>query len=296
MNKSSSALLIGALSALGAMVACNAGATTTGATASAFVSGATVSQSFTGGAEGTQATAAQVIPSPIGDVFVSAQASSIPGALRVAGVARTNGSPGGFQAQASASWADSFVISATGYDSSMTGTFSGAAQVTGELLVAFLGRAYSDAQIYATVDLFPGTGFNGGRTTVSGSARNLVGYDIAGGHSGSDSFSLVFLNVPFTFNQRIDVSLGLTVYADVNAIDAGATGRSDANYANTMTWSGLSSVRDQQDTLLSTYSALSAGSAFNFANATPVPEPSGALLLACGLLCIVLRKQSLLHS
>ena len=296
MNQTSRALLIGALSALSAMLAGNAVATTTSATAAAFVSGTTVRQSFTAGAEGTQATASQVIPSPFGDAFISAQASSLPGALRAAGVARTNGSPGGFEGDASASWADSFVISAPGYDTSMTGLFSGAVQVTGELLVAFLGRVYSDAQIYATVDLFPGTGFNGGRAIVSGSARNLVGYDIAGVHTGSDSFSLVFSNVPFTFDQRIQVSLSLTVYADVNAIVAGVTGRSDANYANTMTWSGLSSVRGQQDTLLSTYSALSAGSAFNFANATPVPEPSGALLLACGLLCIVLRKQSLLHS
>lgn len=295
MNQKSRALVISTLSALGSMIAGNAVATTTGATASAFVSGATVRQSFTAGAEGTHATASQVIPSPIGDVFVSAQASSVSGALQAAGVARTNGSPGGFQGQASALWADSFVISAPDYDSSMTGTFSGAVQVTGELLVAFLGRVYSDAQIYATVDLFPGTGFNGGRTTVNGSARNLVGYDIVGGHTGSDNFSLVFSNVPFTFNQRIDVSLGLTVSADVNVIDAGATGRSDANYASTMTWSGLSSVRDQNGTQPLTYSALSAGSAFNFANATPVPEPSGALLLGCGLLCLLLRKQSRVH-
>ena len=151
MNQTFRALLIGALSACSAMIAGNATATTTGATASAFVSGIAVRQSFTAGAEGTQATAAQVIPSSIGDVFVTAQASSVPGALRAAGVARTNGSPGGFQGLASASWADSFVISASAYDSSMTGTFSGAVEVTGELLVAFLGRVYSDAQIYATV-------------------------------------------------------------------------------------------------------------------------------------------------
>lgn len=296
MNRMSNAVLVGAISVLCAGLSGNAVATTTTATASAFVSGVTVSQSLSGGAEGTHASAAQVIPSRIGDIFVSAEASSVPGALRATGVARTNGSPGGFQGQASASWADSFVISAPGYDSSMTGTFSGAVQVTGDLLVDFLGRVYSDSQMFATVDLFPGTGFNGGRASVSGFARDLVGFDIDGDHTASDSLSLVFSDVPFTFNQRIDVNLGLTVSADVNAIDAGATGRSDANYGHTMTWAGLSSVRDQNGNQLLGYSALSTGSGFNFAAVSPVPEPSGALLLACGLLFTLLRKQNLLRS
>ena len=296
MNYWFGSLPIGALCALAAIVPSDAIATTTGATASAFVSGATVSQSFTAGPAGTQAAANQVIPSPIGNIFVTAQASSFPGALRAAGVARTDGSPGGFQAQASSSWADSFVISAPGHDSSMTGLFSGAVQITGELLVAFSGRTYSDTQASATVDIFPGTGFNGGRTTVSGSARNLVGYDIPGINTGNNHFVLLFSNVPFTFDQRIDIGLNLSISADVNAIDAGATGRSDANYSNTMIWSGLSSVRDKHGTQLISYSALSAGSGFNFANATPVPEPGGAVLITFGLFCIVWRKRSLMDS
>ena len=290
------ASLARALSILGALVCGNTMATTTGASASSFVSGTTISQSVAAGAEGAQASANQLIPSPIGDVFVSAEASSVPGALRAASSARTNGTPGGFQGHASASWADSFVISAPGYDSSMTGTFSGAVQVTGGLLVEYLGRVYSDSKIYATVDLFPGTGFNGGRTTVGGSARNIVGYDIVGGHTGTDSFSLIFSNVPFTFNQRIDVTLSLTVSADVNAIDAGAQGKSIADYGNTMTWSGLSNVLDQNSSQLSIYSAVSAGSAFDFARATPVPEPSRMFLLACGLVLIVMIRQGLLCS
>ena len=292
MNRTSNALIVGALSVIGALISGNSAATTTSATASAFVSGATVRQTITAGAKGATATAAQVIPSPIGDVFVSAEASSVPGALGAAGVARTNGSPGGFQAQASASWTDSFVISAPGYDSAMTGTFSGAVQVTGELLVEFVGRVYSDSQSYATVDIFPGTGYNGGRTVVSGSARNLAGYDIAGSHTGTDNFSLIFVNVPFTFDQRIDLTLGLTVFADLNVIDAGATGRSDANYSNTMSWSGLSSVRDQGGSQPITFTALSTGSGFNFANPTPVPELSSALLLACGLIFVALIRRS----
>ena|GEM_PF-5212584 len=295
MNLQSTVIAIGALSALTSIVSGNVSATTTSANASAFVSGTTVTQSFTAGAEGTQASANQVIPSVIGAAFVSAQASSFPGALRTVGVARTDGSPGGFQAQASSSWTDSFVIAAPGYNSSMTGLFSGAVQVNGGLLVDFSGRTYSGAQVYATVDIFPGTGYNGGRTVVTGSARRLVGIDIPGIDTGNYNFFLLFSNVPFTFNQRIDISLRLAIWADVNAIDAGATGRSEANYAHTMTWSGLNSVSDQGGTLLPTYSASSTGSGFNFANATPVPEPNTVVLMGLGLLCIAQRRRLLIH-
>lgn len=263
----------------------NSNATITGATAAAFVSGTTVRQSFTVGPEGTQATASQTIPSPIGDVFVSAQSSSIPGAVRAASVARTDGSTGGFQGQASSWWSDRFIISAPGYDSSSTGSFSGAVQVTGGLTVEYSGRTYSDTQAYATVDIFPGTGYNGGRTVVSGSARNLVGYQIPGINTGNTSFTLLFLNVPFTYNQPIDISFSLAVSADVN----GSKGRADVDYSHTMTWSGLSRVLDSQGTQVINYSAVSAGSGFNFATATPVPEPSSAILIALGVLCIVWR-------
>lgn len=286
MNRPSNVLQFGVLSVIVALAGNYCEAATTGAAASAFVSGTSVTQSITAGAEGAVASAAQVIPSPAGDVFVTAAAMSKPGVLRAAGVARSSGSSGGFQAQASASWADSFVISAPGYDSAMTGTFSGAVHVSGELLVEFVGRVYSDSQIYATLDIFPGTGYNGGRTVVNGSARNLVGYDIIGRRLGTENFSLVFLNVPFTFNQRIDVNLGLTIFADLNVINAGSTGRSAADYSNTMSWSGLSSVKNQDGSQLSAYSALSASSNFNFANPTPVPEPSRALLLALGMVVV----------
>lgn len=275
-------LPVGATLLLAALWPLAATATTTGASATASGAGVTVQQSFVGGAQGTQASAAQTFPTPYGDAYLSAEAASLPGALRAAGASRSGGAPGDFQARASASWADSFVIAAPGRSSSETGFFSGSVEVTGELLVAYAGRTYADALVFGSIDIFPGTGYNGGRTVVNGAARNTVGYDIPGGHTGSDRFVLVFSNVPFTFNQRIDVSLGLSVTADVHAVDPGATGRSDANYAHTMTWAGLSQVRDQAGTPLTVYSALSADSGFNFAQPTPLPEASSMVLTALG--------------
>jgi len=264
-----------------------AAAATTSASASAFVSGTTVSQSTTGGPEGVQASAEQVIPSASGDVFVSAAAVSAPGSLHAEGTARTSGTPGGFEGQASAQWGDSFVILASSHTVGTTGIFSGSANVTGSLIAEFFGRAYADAQIYATVDIFPGTGFNGGRTLISGSARRLAGYDIAGGSTGTDTFTLKFTDVPFTFGQAIDVSMALSVFASLNVVDPGGGGRTQADYGHTVTWGGLSEVRDELGNQITDFSALSGSSGFDFAHATPavsnVPEPGVFALMLAGL-------------
>ena len=279
--QTSRALLLSALSILGLAGAGQALATTTYADASAFAGGTTDHQFITAGAEGAQVSANRVIPSPIGDAFVSAQASSFAGALHAAGTARTGGAPGGFQARALASWVDSFAFTAPGYDSSMTGTFSGSVQVSGGLLVEFGGRTYADTQIYADVGFFPNTGYNGGRVDLHGSARHLVGYDIAELRTGSESQTLYFVDVPFTFGRAVNVSLQLHVVADVNAVDAGSTGRAEANYGHTMTWQGLTAVRDQAGNLVTAYSARGVDSGFDFSS--PVPEPGSAALALAGL-------------
>ena len=261
-----------------------AGAAASGASASVFVSGSSVNDTKSGGATGVQASAAQTVPSPAGDVFVSAQASSGSASLGMAGVARSTGAPGGVQARASATWADSFTILAPGMAAGMaagaTGTFSGAVEVSGDLSFSFIGRVYADTFVGATVDIFPGTGFNGGRTVVTGGARRFGGYDIADGVFGTERFSLVFGSVPFTFGQRIDLSLSMTMVAAIDVIDAGSTGRADASYGHTLTWGGLSEVRDAGGQRVLGYSAPSQSFEFNYA---PVPEPTASLLLISGL-------------
>ena len=255
-------------------------AATSGATASAFAQGSTVTDSKTGTAIGVQVGAAQTIPSAAGDAIVSVEASSGWASLGMAGNARSNGAPGGFQASASATWADSFTILAPGMAAGATGTFSGAVDVSGELSFSFSGRVYADTGVGATVDIFPGTGFNGGRTVVTGGARRFGGYDIADGGFGTERFSLVFQDVPFTFGQRIDLGLSMTMVAGISIIDAGATGRADAAYGHTLTWGKLSEVRDSAGQRVYDYSAPSQTFGFNYA---PVPEPHSALLLMAGL-------------
>ena len=161
-----------------------------------------------------------------------------------------------------------------------TGVFSGAVQVSGDLSSSVIGRAHGDTSVGATVEIFPGTGFNGGRTVVSGGARRFGGCDIADGGSATEGFSSAFDSVPFTSGQRIDRSLWMTMNAALSIIDAGATGRADVDDGHTLTWGGLSEVRDADGHLALGYSAPRQRFDFNYA---PVPEPTVQLLLMAGL-------------
>jgi hypothetical protein len=281
---------------VGLAFAGEAAATTTTATAWASALSLTVSQTDTGDATGAQASASQTIPSAAGDVFVSGEATSVAGALGAAGVASTE-VPTDVQAVGFAGWADGFVITAPGYDSAMTGTFSGSALVSGDLSVEFIGRAYADAQVFGHIVIHPNTGYNGGVVVVDGSARHTIGYDIGERQSGSEDFTLSFVDVPFTFGRDIDLYMSLSAWAWVRAIDPGAGGQAETQYGHTMTWGGLSEVRDSTGQLLTDYSAVSAGSGFNFASPTPgtgpgtsVPEPSSSLLVLAGLFSVAWRS------
>ena len=94
----------------------------------------------------------------------------------------------------------------------------------------------------------------------------------------------------FTFGQRIDFSTSLFVDATILNGGDGGNSRAEANYGHTLTWAGLTEVRVSSGLLLTNYSALSASSGFNFANATLVLEPMsvpelGQLPLLCIGLC-----------
>lgn len=83
--------LLSACAILGFALAGHASATITYAEASASVNGfPTDSHSITAGPGGAQTSAGQIIPSPVGEVFVSAEAASVPGALHAADVTRAN--------------------------------------------------------------------------------------------------------------------------------------------------------------------------------------------------------------
>lgn len=255
----------------------------------------TDTKSFTGGPTGVAVGVGTTIPSPVGDVFMSAQASSSLGALGAAGTARSEGLAGSFQGYASAAWSDSFTFNAGPPNANTVGSFGGVILVSGGLDFVFAGRAYADTQISATVDLFPGTGFNGGRTVVTGSARHYGGYDNGDVVINQPVFALSFNNVPFTFGQPISMTVSLYVLAGISVIDTGSSARAEADYGHTLRWGGLTEVRNTAGNAISNYTALSDTSTFNYALPSPVPELGAMWLLGAGLsaLAFVQRQRRL---
>jgi hypothetical protein len=101
--------------------------------------------------------------------------------------------------------------------------------------------------------------------------------------------------MPFTFGQDINISMQLFAVSGIAAY-GNSYAKAEADYQHTMTWSGLSNVRDAAGNLLTGYTALSADSGFNFANPAPVPEPTSAVLWLAGLsLVSVYRRRTHRH-
>lgn len=265
-----------ALIALGLAAAAPASATSTYADARASVAGANDDFHSDTGILGSQASANLV--SSVGAVNVHGEAAAYVGALHVSSLARASVGTDA-QANTHAQWSDAFQMVSAGH-AGERGTFTAAVGVQGGLLAEITGLSYADT--YVVANFYVNTGADGGNVSVQGGGRRTVGYDTGSTSSGQESFSLYFDNLPFIFGQDIAITLRLATTSATRTFGT-SQARAEADYGHTMTWSGLSNVRDAAGNLLTNFTAISAGSGFDFANPTPVPEPGSAALLALGL-------------
>lgn len=234
-----------------------------------------------GGAEGAQASADQ-------GLVAHAESTSSLGSLHA--TSTTQGS-GRAQSQAIAVWIDSFAITDSANPAGSVGSFSAAVAVQGELRAEFLGQAYGDSFIQA--NFLVNTGVEGGQRSAAGGGRRTAGSDVGTTASGEESFVLHFEEVPFVFGQDISTTLRLVTNAAIGT-NSGSMAYASAAYGHTMDWIGLSNVRNSSGQLLNGYSAVSTDSGFNFAGATPVPEPAGIALVITGLALVLgLRRSQL---
>lgn len=102
--------------------------------------------------------------------------------------------------------------------------------------------------------------------------------------------------MPVVFGQTLNLSIYGTVianssahnsYAMTNLSEIDVTG--DAAFGNTIAWGGIVDLRDANGAAITDFSALSADTGFNYANAyvAPVPVPAAAWLFGSGLLGLI---------
>jgi hypothetical protein len=149
-------------------------------------------------------------------------------------------------------------------------------------MAQFSGNA-NEVIASATATLKLDTATPGGVFAEQGGGRRIVGVglDI---EEGLQTFALQFRDLPFIFGEPISITLRLVVITGVNTVGQIVTANATADYAHTMTWEGLTEVRDHSGTLLTNFSAISPDSGFDFAR--PVPEPSTYGLMLLGLFAV----------
>jgi hypothetical protein len=108
--------------------------------------------------------------------------------------------------------------------------------------------------------------------------------------SGSDGFGRKTFTVSFAFGTPISLHMAGTAMSSsgVSYIAGNAAASFATDLSHTFAWGGISSVTDAAGNPV-IFSALSAGSGFDYAHAfaSSVPEPAPSALLAAGLLALL---------
>lgn len=125
-------------------------------------------------------------------------------------------------------------------------------------------------------------------TCMSGCDFKLVGEQgdfglLGGGQSftGDPIADFTSTPVPFVFGIPIDLTVGLSAVAQAVAGEEAVTSSADANLEQTLTWGGISEVRNLAQDLVTDYSVASE-SGVDWSQ--PVPEPAMALCAGAALL------------
>ena len=160
----------------------------------------------TGGSSGAFANAGLTLAG----ASVSSSSRSWQGSLHVESSSRAS-VPTTANGSARADWSGSFYFLSPGYSSANTGTFSGSVSVGGGLQADYLGQGMAQSSVVADVSLDPSTGFNGGRVSLQGGGRRTAGAAYGNVLEGSESFTLNFVDVPFTFGRPISIYLRIEV-------------------------------------------------------------------------------------
>lgn len=207
--------------------------------------------------------------------------------------------PGNFygQSEARGSFSDEFVVSAPNIAAGtavratvafgVSGTLDGQGSGSGSWGTGLTWQA--SFGLFARND---GIRWNGeGRLSVD-CCNTLAGGDLPGTR---------FFDLDFFIGETIRLEMGAFVQARSGAGStvAGGTAKSIAyaNFSNTMSWQGITSLADLNGASVGPFSAMSSSSGFDYANAyvTAVPEPEKWLLWLCGFIGLIAVRRARSH-
>ncbi|MGH6645368.1 hypothetical protein [Aquabacterium sp.] len=264
------------------------------ADASVVASGFDVpTQAQDGAGEGAQASNALTFEGDTGhDLFVSAGATSRAGAVSAYANARGDLATSA-HGSAYGEWADSFSMASAGMTNQRWGTMTVSVALSGSMTGSFEDIAYATSYVTARMGLNSGGSFHQGNGWVENGGAHFIGIDVPERSTGDQEFVLT-MDIDFVWGTNVSMYMQLRATAGIVVFDQPDGDSSYANatsqYAHTMTWLGISHVRDEAGQAVSHFTAVSADTGINYANAVAVPEPGELWLVTAGL--FVLRWRS----
>ncbi len=202
-----------------------------------------------------------------------------------------------------ASYSDDIVFAAPGYATGRSVTLNGSFGVIGSTAINILGAdAYPSVhQAKASFALSltgTGMGYLGAGTIAqaSDSTNPNSEIDIPGLTEYPDSVT-VQVGVPFTISYTLTLQGYASAQVTGGALDmlgtpvppGSVSAFYDADYSDTVSWGGITSVVDDNGQPINDWSVTST-SGFNYAQAAEVPEPSGlAIATLATLACLAVR-------
>lgn len=199
------------------------------------------------------------------------------------------------EANASGSFADQFVFSSPFAAAGSSGFATVALNISGSLQQYFWGPNASGNSLWgrSRAEWRAGIVING--VAWEGFQHVDMTNGVENGYGNAAPGTYLF-NIPVVFGNTLDLYLYASVQSHSSVSNSYGVSNTDqiiamghASFGNTFAWGGVTELRDANGALITDFTAVSATSGFDYANAyvSAVPVPAAIWLMGSGLLGLI---------